>query len=362
MNVRINYFNVILFLLTFYSNSYLFAKENIIGGQNAEQDAYPWMVGIAYKGNYSLYDAQFCGGSLIAPYWVVTAGHCIQGLKVSSINIVFDAYSIMNPEPGFRKVSVDTIILHENYNIPNELDNDIALIKLSEPMMEGQSIQMVTPEKENLIIDGIESTTLGWGLVNENTQEYGDTLQKVNINVIDNTTCASNPYYAPYINASVMCAGNKNEKKGSCSGDSGGPLFIDDNGQSLLVGLASWVNGADCGSPGSPGVYTRLAYYYNWLVEKTGIINSYVKQNDSENNFKVLYVDGKVLVQHQSKLNINRSYQLEIYAIDGQKVYSQFHTLDTDQILDIRDVAKGLLLVSIKNENTFFNTLIPNYY
>jgi hypothetical protein len=51
------------------------------------------------------------------------------------------------------------------------------------------------------------------------------------------------------------------------SGDSGGPLIkkganiYDDT----LVGLVSW--GRGCAEDGIPGVYSRISYFYDWIVE-----------------------------------------------------------------------------------------------
>ncbi|XP_076643273.1 kallikrein-like enzyme LV-Ka [Halictus rubicundus] len=56
-----------------------------------------------------------------------------------------------------------------------------------------------------------------------------------------------------------ICAGVIEGKKDACQGDSGGPLLCEDT----QVGIVSW--GRGCGRPGSPGVYTRLDVYLEWL-------------------------------------------------------------------------------------------------
>ena len=43
----------------------------MVGGVNAEKDSWPWQAAIKVNG------ALFCGGTLIAKKWVLTAGHCL---------------------------------------------------------------------------------------------------------------------------------------------------------------------------------------------------------------------------------------------------------------------------------------------
>jgi secreted trypsin-like serine protease len=47
----------------------------VAGGNEAPEGKYPWQVRI-----YSNMDDTegFCGGSIIAPQWILTAGHCVK--------------------------------------------------------------------------------------------------------------------------------------------------------------------------------------------------------------------------------------------------------------------------------------------
>ena len=49
------------------------AKASVVGGQSAPAGAYPWMVALS----------RGCGGTLIAPDRVLTAGHCVEDLRVA---------------------------------------------------------------------------------------------------------------------------------------------------------------------------------------------------------------------------------------------------------------------------------------
>lgn len=66
------------------------------------------------------------------------------------------------------------------------------------------------------------------------------------------------------ISKGQYCAFDPNGQNDSCQGDSGGPLqiFTDNSTVSSVVGVVSF--GISCGTV-FPGVYTRVAYYLNWI-------------------------------------------------------------------------------------------------
>ena len=63
----------------------------IVGGSNASEGEYPWMVALVDADEESNYDGQFCGGTLIHPYWVITAAHCVAGMPPENIEVVLGA-------------------------------------------------------------------------------------------------------------------------------------------------------------------------------------------------------------------------------------------------------------------------------
>ena len=58
------------------------SKSRIVGGTVAKVNSWPWQAMLLNR-----YGDQFCGGSLVDPYWVVTAAHCVDNRSPSSIKI-----------------------------------------------------------------------------------------------------------------------------------------------------------------------------------------------------------------------------------------------------------------------------------
>ena len=59
-------------------------SSRIVGGIQAQKGEWPWQALLASPGG-----AQFCGGSLIADKWVLTASHCLEGSSASQIVVRF---------------------------------------------------------------------------------------------------------------------------------------------------------------------------------------------------------------------------------------------------------------------------------
>ncbi|XP_030242780.1 trypsin 3A1-like [Drosophila navojoa] len=64
----------------------------------------------------------------------------------------------------------------------------------------------------------------------------------------------------------MICAGYSEGGKGSCKGDSGGPMV---NGNGVLVGVVSW--GKPCALPNYPSVFARVSYVREWIRKHTGV-------------------------------------------------------------------------------------------
>ncbi|XP_017718125.1 PREDICTED: plasma kallikrein isoform X3 [Rhinopithecus bieti] len=238
-------------------------SSRIVGGTNSSWGEWPWQVSLQVK---LTAQRHLCGGSLIGHQWVLTAAHCFDGLPLPDVWRIYSGIlnlSDITKETPFSQIK--EIIIHQNYRI-SEGNHDIALIKLQAPLNDTEFQKPIClPSKGDTNTIYTNCWVTGWGFSREKG-EIQDILQKVNIPLVTNEECQKR--YQDYkITQRMVCAGYKEGGKDACKGDSGGPLACKHNGMWRLVGITSW--GEGCARREQPGVYTKVAEYMDWIVEKT---------------------------------------------------------------------------------------------
>lgn len=97
-----------------------------MNGALANVNQFPWFASVRSYTSRGL--QSICGGSIISKDWVLTAAHCIHGY--STFNLGFGSRNLNKP---FLSLTSQYFIEHPRYN-PDNLNNDIALIKLPKPL------------------------------------------------------------------------------------------------------------------------------------------------------------------------------------------------------------------------------------
>lgn len=110
-------------------------------------------------------------------------------------------------------------------------------------------------------------TVTGWGITENRTAS--EVLLHVKLSVVPVEKCRENYKSFAQIDYKQMCAGGK-DGMDSCLGDSGGPLqsvtlYNDKDARFVQFGIVSF-GLKICGVEGYPGVYTRVDYYINWIL------------------------------------------------------------------------------------------------
>ncbi|CAO2612017.1 Coagulation factor XI, partial [Lemmus lemmus] len=238
-------------------------KSRIVGGTASVHGEWPWQVALHIT---SPTQRHLCGGSIIGKQWILTAAHCFSGTEAAKhLRVYGDIVhqSQINEDTAFFRVQ--EIIIHDQYKAA-ESGYDIALLKLESSMnYTGSQRPICLPSKGDENILYTECWVTGWGYT-RSRGEVQNTLQKVKIPLVSNEECQTR-YRNHKITSKMICAGYKEGGKDACKGDSGGPLSCKHNGVWHLVGITSW--GEGCGQRERPGVYTNVAKYVDWILEKT---------------------------------------------------------------------------------------------
>ncbi|KAK1128673.1 hypothetical protein K0M31_003128 [Melipona bicolor] len=225
----------------------------IVNGVNAKEGEIPYQVSLQNKDS----SFHFCGGSVLNENYVITAAHCTTGKTPDDIKVVAGTTNLTKLGSEHPVVK---IVIHENYNASDSWKNDISLLKVSKPFIKSKVISYVPlPSPSDVIKPNDVAIVSGWGRL----WQGGPTtvnLQRVNILIANQEYCKYMYNKIRYnIYDTQVCAYDPKVEKGSCNGDSGGPLTV--NGK--LVGLVSWAMG--CALTDYPTVYTRVSSYLNWI-------------------------------------------------------------------------------------------------
>jgi len=226
----------------------------IVGGHDVPAGKYPYVA-------YITIDSAFaCTGTLVAPTFVLTAGHCSSITPgAASIpvgqpgQLITVSLGSNRPDQG-QHPAVKRTIVNTNYNILNGDSYDASLIELATPV-NLPTVQVAGAGETGLWAAGTTATIAGFGVTSEGGNAP-DVMQEAQV-PITTDAYASNAYGSSFDPKTMLAAGFPNGGVDTCQGDSGGPLLVPaPTGGFRLAGDTSW--GEGCAQPGKPGVYGRI--------------------------------------------------------------------------------------------------------
>lgn len=229
-----------------------------------------------------------CSGTLIDNDVVLTAAHCVDEAKYASeVRISFTADGICDLQNSTgESVFATRVRMHPAYdkNSRSKILGDLALVRMEKPRTDGKLVYL---SDTFVSVKDVYSPVLiaGYGRDNDLDQNSNGSSGRLRY------TKVRPMEWEKYLGPSGRTVGKESREDynsihsplihlsnrdgtGACSGDSGGPAFIQKDGRLVQAGVASYVFGEYYATCTHGIAYVNLHYYKDWIQKEFASLRS----------------------------------------------------------------------------------------
>jgi Trypsin len=197
----------------------------------------------------------WCGsGTVVGPRVVLTAAHCALGEHAQVL--VGDDVA----DPHARVVPVGDIVPHPDFTPPPRTSHDLCVLLLDEDA----GVEPRRIAEERMLTDAVSVRLAGYGRT-----DVGGTTGYGRRRVVDVPIAASDPRYGADPESEFV-AGAPFLDRDACTGDSGGPAYVQADDGWYLAGATSRATASSFRRCGDGGIHTWVRAYARWIRDVAG--------------------------------------------------------------------------------------------
>ena len=179
----------------------------------AAAGSWPWAVQVVLPQNNT------CGGVLVGPRRVVTAGHCLDGVTADQVSVLAGTQTTYNGQKS--TISVTAISRPSGYVA--DTGTDVAVLTLSStPVAPAAPIEVLRASEASHLFDGVSAQLAGWGVASAGASNQPPRLQEGTVTLNTEASCYPG----------MLCSTSNTEP---CQLDSGDPVIVQVGGSPVIT-------------------------------------------------------------------------------------------------------------------------------